>query len=185
MRCEKYIIKLQKNKENRLSLLEKEWDKFKSAVIPDDASDEQVEDMMSAFFAGAIVITSMITKAVKDKDIGAANKIQDEIMEYVKSIFKHTNQDTDTVFKDAKAEKVDLKNYVKEIKQKDIEISFNKDNVFGIKLDLSAEGIKKDEQSELKLMLNRDGDIDVIVCFESGKCYKVHTIHFHEWEFKK
>jgi predicted HTH domain antitoxin len=128
----------------------------------------------------------IIVKATKDRDPEAIDKIRDELVENLGLIFENAVKDAGIDLKETQAEKVDLKNYVKEINQKDIKISFEGHNgIFGFEIDLSAEGIKESDQPETKLMLDRKGDIDVIVCFNNEKCYKVHTIYFHEWEFKK
>jgi hypothetical protein len=48
--------------------LAREFASFRKAVIDDDASDAQVEDMEAAFFAGAICALGVLVKTLLDTD---------------------------------------------------------------------------------------------------------------------
>lgn len=56
------------------------WESFRKSVIPADAGTEQVEDMMAAFFAGAIMHAELVTT------IGDPGTSEDEAMRILKSI---------------------------------------------------------------------------------------------------
>jgi hypothetical protein len=66
-----------------MDILEKEWNKFKDIVIPEDAPDYQIKDMKQSFFAGIIVTANIMKKTNENEIAEMLDKLEDEVIEYL------------------------------------------------------------------------------------------------------
>lgn len=64
-----------------MNTVQAEWESFKAAAIPEDASPVQLREMKATFYAGALGMLSLMTGVAQTCSMDAAEKIADSVEE--------------------------------------------------------------------------------------------------------